>query len=121
MAPASLVNIVTFGLLSPLVILLLAILAPAYHVLTVGGPRAATPGMRLMGVEVRCFDGQPPTWLHALVQIVLFYLTVPATGGLVLLAVLFNRHRRTLHDLLSNLIVLRRVPVGTVTGVPPRR
>jgi fatty-acyl-CoA synthase len=58
--------------------------------------------------------------LAALIQIVLFYFTVSVTGGLVLLVVLFNRHRRTLHDILSHLVVLRRVPAGTATAMPPR-
>jgi uncharacterized RDD family membrane protein YckC len=114
------VKVVTFGLLSPLVVLALAILAPAYHVLTVSGPSRATIGMRIMDLEVRTFDGGRPSWLHALIQIVLFYFTVSVTGGLVLLVVLFNRHRRTLHDILSHLVVLRRVPAGTATTMPPR-
>jgi len=113
-------KIVSFGLLTPLVVLGLAILAPAYHVLTVSGTGSATLGMRMMGLEVRTFDGGRPSWLHALIQIVLFYVTVSVTGGLILLVVLFNRHRRTLHDILSHLVVLRRVPVGTVTAMPPR-
>ncbi|MGE0152763.1 MAG: RDD family protein [Reyranellaceae bacterium] len=116
-----LVKIVTFGLLAPLVALGLAVLAPAYHVLTVSSPGRATLGMRAMGLEVRTFDGGRPSWLHALVQIVLFYFTVSLTGGLVLLAVLFNRHRRTLHDILSHLVVLRRLPAGTVTAMAPPR
>jgi uncharacterized RDD family membrane protein YckC len=114
------VKIVTFGLLTPLVVLALAVLAPAYHVLTVSGPSRATIGMRIMDLEVRTFDGGRPSWLHALIQIVLFYVSVSVTGGLVLLVALFNRHRRTLHDILSHLVVLRRVPAGTVTTMPQR-
>ena len=114
------VKVITFGLLSPLVVLVLAVLAPAYHVLTVSGPSRATIGMRIMDLEVRTFDGGRPSWLHALIQIVLFYLSVSFTGGLVLLVVLFNRHRRTLHDILSHLVVLRRVPAGTVTTTSQR-
>ncbi|MGE0658907.1 MAG: RDD family protein [Reyranellaceae bacterium] len=117
----SFISVVTFGLFWPLVILAITVLAPAYHAFFVGSAQAATPGMSLMGLQVRTFDDQPPTFLHALVQIVLFYVTVPTTGGLVLLVVLFNRHRRTLHDILSHLIVLRRLPPGTVTSTPPRR
>jgi len=115
------VKILTFGLLAPLVALGLAVLAPAYHVLTVSSSARATFGMQAMGLEVRTFDGGRPSWLHALIQIVLFYFTVSITGGLVLLVVLFNRHRRTLHDILSHLVVLRRLPAGTVTAPPPRR
>ena len=39
-------------------------------------------------------------------------LTVPVTAGLVLLVVFFLPRRRTLHDLLSNLQVLRHAPRG---------
>jgi uncharacterized RDD family membrane protein YckC len=113
-------KIVTFGLLSPLVVLVLAVLAPAYHVFTVSSSARATIGMRIMGLEVRTFDGGRPSWLHALIQIVLFYVSVSITGGLVLLAVLFNSHRRTLHDIFSHLVVLRHLPAGTVTSMPPR-
>ena len=109
------------GLLSRRLVLGLAILAPAYHVLTVSGPGSATLGMRIMGLEVRTFDGGRPSWLHALIQIVLFYVTMSVTGGLILLVVLFNRHRRTLHDILSHLVVLRRVPAGAASATPPRR
>lgn len=116
----SFISVITLGLFWPLVILAVTVLAPAYHAFFVGSAQAATPGMRMMDLEVRTFDNQPPTFLHALVQIVLFYVTVPTTGGLVLLVVLFNRHRRTLHDILSHLVVLRRVAPGTVTSTPPR-
>jgi uncharacterized RDD family membrane protein YckC len=116
-----LVKILTFGLMTPLVLLALAVLAPAYHVLTVSGPSRATIGMRIMGLEVRTFDGGRPSWLHALIQIALFYVSVSVTSGLVLLVVLFNRHRRTLHDILSHLVVLRRVPAASVTAASPQR
>ncbi len=103
------VNLATFGLMSVLIVAALVCLAPAYHVLTVGGRAAATPGMRLMGLEVRNFDGGAPTKLQAFIQIALFYITVPTTGGWILLFTLFNRHRRALHDVLSHTVVLRRL------------
>jgi uncharacterized RDD family membrane protein YckC len=112
------INIATFGLMTVLVIGALACLAPAYHVLTVGGSRAATPGMRLMGLEVRNFDGGAPTRLQAFIQIALFYVTVPATGGWILLFVLFNRYRRAVHDVLSHTVVLRRL-ASRATGLRP--
>jgi uncharacterized RDD family membrane protein YckC len=115
-----LINIATFGLMSTLVMAALICLAPAYHVFTVGGPSAATPGMRLMGIEVRSFDNGPPDKLQAFVQIALFYVTVPATGGWILLFVLFNRHRRALHDVLSHTVVLRRLARPASTGLRVR-
>jgi|SRR6185369_1822273 len=113
------VSIATFGLLSVLVAVILACLAPAYHVLTVGGPSAATPGMRLMGLQVHSFDGGKPTKLQAFLQIALFYVTVPTTGGWILLYTLFDRHRRAVHDLLSHTAVLRRQPLARSTTVRP--
>ncbi len=108
------INLATFGLMSALIVVALACIAPAYHVLTVGGFAAATPGMRMLGLEVRNFDGGRPDKLQAFIQIALFYVTVPTTGGWILLFALFNRYRRTLHDVLSHTVVLRRLrqPVG---------
>lgn len=110
------IKIATFFILAPLVAILLPFVGIAYHVFTVGSVGAATPGMRLMGLQVRSLDGTSPTRLHAFVQIVLFYLTVPTTGGLILLFVLIDRYHRTLHDFLSQTVMLRRVPQGTATG-----
>ena len=50
----------------------------------------------------------------------LFYASVGAAGGLILLFPLFNRRRRTLHDVLAGMLVLRRLKVVR-TGPDPRR
>jgi uncharacterized RDD family membrane protein YckC len=39
---------------------------------------------------------------------ILFYVTVPPTGGLLLLFALFDRRLRCIHDLLSGVTVIRR-------------
>jgi uncharacterized RDD family membrane protein YckC len=57
--------------------------------------------------------------LQALIQTVLFYITVGATCSLVLLLVLFNRHKRTLHDMLSGTVVVRRFPVRGAAAREP--
>lgn len=103
-------SLLSFGLLSPSFALL--ILVPgAYHVLTIG-LQGATWGQRLCGLVVAGPNLEPPTLLQALVTTVVFYLTVPPSGGLALVAVFFLPHRRTLHDLLAGTIVLRRVDEG---------
>ncbi|MBM3629354.1 MAG: RDD family protein, partial [Alphaproteobacteria bacterium] len=102
--------ILTLGLLSP-VLALLALVPLAYHTLSVAA-LGATPGQKLLGLEVRDMSLAPPTLLQALIQSAIFLLTVPTTAGLALLAVFFLPRRRTLHDLLSNLQVLRRAPRG---------
>lgn len=104
------VTILSFGILSP-VFGLLALIPAAYHTVTIG-LAGATWGQRMMGLVVTDMALQPPSMLQALVQTVLFYLTVPTTGGLILLAVFFLPRRRTLHDLLAGTQILRRAPEG---------
>jgi hypothetical protein len=52
-------------------------------------------------------DLGPPSLAQAVVSTLVFYLTL-ATSGLLLLVSLFTRHKRTLHDLFSGLVVVRR-------------
>jgi uncharacterized RDD family membrane protein YckC len=100
------VTILSLGLLSPGFALLVGLPA-AYHVLTIG-LQGATWGQRRFGLVVTDLRYRRPSLLQALVLTAVFYLTVPPTGGLVLLAVFFLPHRRTLHDLVAGTIVLRR-------------
>jgi uncharacterized RDD family membrane protein YckC len=80
----------------------------AYHCLFLTGPLSATPGQALFGLLVRRDDDLgPPGLAQAAVSTLVFYLTL-ATSGLLLLVALFTRHKRTLHDLASGLVVVRR-------------
>jgi uncharacterized RDD family membrane protein YckC len=45
--------------------------------------------------------------LQALAHAVLFYLTIGATCSLILLFALINRRSRTLHDVLSGMLMVR--------------
>jgi uncharacterized RDD family membrane protein YckC len=105
--------IASLGLLSPL-LLILGLIPVLYHTLTIGGPHSATPGMRLTGVEVRCWTGERPGYLQALVQTILFYVTVYPTWSLVLLIALFDRRRRTLHDMIAGTLVIRQFPQAEI-------
>ncbi len=79
-----------------------------YHYLSLLRDCSATPGQSIMGLTVRRdADLGPPTGLQALVFTFLFYLTM-ATSGLLLLAALVTVRHRTLHDLASGLVVVRR-------------
>ena len=79
-----------------------------YHFLSLLRPSSATPGQAMMGLTVRRDeDLGPPTGLQALLFTVVFYLTL-ATSGLLLLIALFTVRHRTLHDLASDLVVVRR-------------
>jgi uncharacterized RDD family membrane protein YckC len=79
-----------------------------YHFLSLLHSSSATPGQVVMGLTVRRDeDLGPPTGLQALIFTVVFYLTM-ATSGLLLLVALFTVRHRTLHDLASDLVVVRR-------------
>src|SRR5262249_30996178 len=79
----------------------------AYHTLLLSGPRAATIGMRCFDLELRSWHGERPSFLQALAQTALFYLTVGATCSLILIFALFNRRKRTLHDVLAGTVMIR--------------
>lgn len=102
--------IISFGLLA--VPFALAFLAARviYYAGYTGGPSSATPGMKLLGIEVRCADGGRPDHARAFLRVVLYYASIGLLTPLVLLAVLFSSHRRTLHDLLTDTLVVNRAP-----------
>jgi uncharacterized RDD family membrane protein YckC len=106
----AMLTVVTLGLFWPLHILVvpLAVALP-YHSLQTSSSAAATLGMRLFGLKVHSVLGGRPSLGQALVHTVCFYLTLGLSGGLLLLFALFNRERRTLHDLVAGLVVLRQV------------
>jgi uncharacterized RDD family membrane protein YckC len=115
-----LLTILSFGLLGPVLWFLLGLVPLAYHTFLVGGRRSATLGMRVFGLQMYAWDGTRPMLLQALVHTVLFYASVSATAGLILLFALFNRRRRTLHDILAGMLMLRR-PDAARTGPDPWR
>jgi len=102
----AMLTVLSFGLLSP-IWFLFGLIPLAYHTLLVSGPRSATLGMRAIGLELRSWDGRRPVFLQALAHTLLFYLTVGTTVGLILLFVLVNRRKRTLHDVLAGMLMIR--------------
>lgn len=103
-------TILTFGLLGPLHFLLVPLVVMLlYHILQIASPYAATLGMRLCGLRAWSVLGDRPTPAQAAIHGVCFYGSVGISGGLLLIVALFNRHRRTLHDFLAGVVVLRDV------------
>jgi uncharacterized RDD family membrane protein YckC len=91
----------------------------AYHFLSLLGASSATPGQQMTGLTVRRhLDLGPPTGLQALASVLVFYLTL-ATSGLLLVVALFTRQHRTLHDLVSGLVVVRVRAMRTLTETGP--
>jgi uncharacterized RDD family membrane protein YckC len=102
--------LLSFGLLGPVLWFLFGLIPLSYHTLLLSGRWSATVGMRLFDLELRSVTGDRPGFLQALIQTALFYITVGATCSLVLLLVFFNRHKRTLHDMLAGTVIVRRFP-----------
>ena len=99
-------GLLTLGLGLPL-LGLLPFVAPIYNFLSLLSPLAATPGQALLGLTVRDHeDLTPPAALPALIWTVGFYASL-ALSGVPLLLALFNARRRTGHDMLSGLVVVR--------------
>jgi uncharacterized RDD family membrane protein YckC len=98
--------VLSFGMLD-LAWWLLGLIPLAYHTLLVSGRHSATFGMRIFDLQLRSWNGERPMFLQALAHTALFYVTVGATGSLILLFALFNRRKRTLHDLLAGTLMVR--------------
>ena len=103
--------VMSFGLLGPVLWLIFGLIPLAYHTLLVGGRHSATFGMRAFDVELRAWDGERPGYLQALIHAALFYLSVGATCSLILTFALFNRRKRTLHDVLAGALMVRGMPL----------
>jgi uncharacterized RDD family membrane protein YckC len=104
--------LLSFGLLGPLLWFLFGLIPLAYHTLLLSGPRSATFGMRVFDLELRSVSGERPSFVQALIQTALFYVTVAMTCSLILLVALFNRRRRTLHDFLAGTVMVRTLPTA---------
>jgi uncharacterized RDD family membrane protein YckC len=102
-------GIVTLGLGFALYWLLPAatvIWALFYFGATLGGPASATPGMRVMELEMRTWYGASAYFVLGAVHAIVFWLTVSALTPLILLAAFFNERRRLLHDILLGTVVI---------------
>ncbi|MEM1047727.1 MAG: RDD family protein [Pseudomonadota bacterium] len=98
--------------------LLFGILVPAtaliYVGLTLGGPNAATPGMRVMGLELRLWYGAKPYLVLALMHGVLFYAFNVLLTPLIVAVSLFGSRKRLLHDILLGTVVLNAADPGAI-------
>ena len=100
--------VLTFGLFLALLPPLFPFVAFFYNGLSVSGRAMATPGMRLAGIQLRLdATGDRVPFLNAALHAVLFYFSW--TFPPVLLLSLFAEDKRCLHDMLSGVIVVRRL------------
>ena len=68
---------------------------------------AATPGKALMGIVVQSEDGQTLTYKKAVIRYLCSYLSI-AIMGIGYLMQPFTSKRQTLHDMLSEAVVIRK-------------
>ena len=101
-----LIVFLSFGLLAPINLVIAPFVPIAYHTFFIGR-EGATPGMKFMDIETRAWTGARPDYAQALLMTILFYASIAITWLLVLLVPLFNERRRTLHDLMSGVVVVR--------------
>ena len=100
--------VLTFGLSLFILPPLFPAVAFFYNGLTISGYRMSTPGMRAMDLEMRMQDtGARVPFINAAVQAVLFYVSwfFPP----ILLVSLVDGEKRCLHDIISGVVVVRRL------------
>jgi uncharacterized RDD family membrane protein YckC len=80
--------------------------ALVYYGMTLGGPRSATIGMRVMDIEMRTWYGAPSYFVLGAVHAVAFWVSVTIFSPLILLVCFFNDRQRLLHDMVVGTIVI---------------
>ena len=101
-------GIITFGLGWLLFAILFPLVALSYTALTLGGYRAATPGMRLMGLEMRLWYGARPYALLAIMHSLLFWFGNTILTPFIILVGLFTKRSQLLHDIILGTVVVDR-------------
>jgi len=104
-------GVVTLGLGWLLFPIVFPVVGLGYNAITIGGPKSATVGQRLMGLEVRMWFGGKVTPLIAAFHALLFWVSL-YTLVLWLINVLwalFDQRKRCLHDILSGVVFINRV------------
>ncbi len=95
-------GILSFGALTPILGVVLALIPIGYHTYTIGSHRNGTIGMNIMDLEVFLEDGREPDYVSAFLHSGLFYASMTLTSGFILLISLFNDKGKLLHDYLTS-------------------
>ncbi len=89
-----------------------------YAAFTLGGPNAATPGMRAMGLEMRLWYGGRPYPLLAAMHTLLFWFSVSLLTPFILLVSLFTDRKQLLHDLVLGTLVMNTDALREMSSYP---
>ena len=80
--------------------------AIVYFGVTLGGPRSASIGMRVMEIEMRTWYGAPAYFVLGAIHVIAFWFSVSFFTPLILLVCFFNHRRRLLHDIVLGTIII---------------
>ncbi|MCK9915124.1 RDD family protein [Microbacteriaceae bacterium K1510] len=91
-----------------------------YFGATLGGPRSATIGMRVMNLEMRTWYGAPAYFVLGAVHAIVFWVSISALTPFILLVAFFNDRRRLLHDIVLGTVVINNSERAAMlrTGTP---
>jgi uncharacterized RDD family membrane protein YckC len=103
----ALLGVVTLGLAWLLFGLVFPAVGLGYNAITVGGPKSATIGQRMMGLEVRMWFGGKVSPLIAAFHALLFWFSLVIFCPILLWA-FFDSRKRCLHDILAGVVVINR-------------
>lgn len=102
-----LLGLATFGLGWLLYLVFMPLIIAGYLAFTLGGPDAATPGMRITSIQMRLHDGSRTGPFGAMLHGFLFYLSISFLTPFVVLVGLFTDRGRLLHDLILGTYIVR--------------
>ena len=106
---AILVSILTLGIGFLIMGFLIAVIDLIYRTLTIGSS-SATVGMRLMGIELRTFNGDRFNTGHALIHTLLFYVMLAFVLVQLISVIMMggSRYGRGLHDFIVGSTMINR-------------
>ncbi len=108
-------GLLTLGLGWMLYFILWQAIALLYTAFTLGGPSSATPGMRMMGLEMRLWYGDKVYPLLAAAHVIAFWLSISFLTPFVLVVTLLNERKRLLHDIVLGTVVVNSRAITRVT------
>ena len=100
-------GVVTLGLAWLLYGMIFPLVGLGYNAVTVGGPKSATIGQRMMGLEWRTWYGGRVSPLIAAFHALLFWFSAVIFFP-ILLWCLFDPQKRCLHDIFAGIVAMNR-------------
>jgi len=100
-------GIITLGLGWLLYGAVIPITAFVYFLFTLAGPAQATPGMRMFSLQLLRYNGKRIDLFVSVLHLLLFWAGNIVLPGVILLASLFTKDKRLVHDILLETVMVR--------------